>query len=253
MSSEPPATPPLLPEAIDAAGKLHALMRIGYEHLIARAHSSARMARHLAQCRTPFDAIKVYQEWLSEESERIVYDMRKVADLSRSMLDLQDEFTSPLADEAPAWTAPVAAPTPTAPEIPKPDLAETATPETSAEAVAPTDVSEPAVAAVAATEEAVVAVSELAAPAEAATQEGETSVVVEAPAAEPPQQAPAVVAAAAPAEPGEPAPAAVAASAEAAQAPVKKPRRRKKAASEESEAISDSPHSIAGQQQPASP
>ena len=71
----------------DSAVKLQELIRLGYEHAVARAEASARMARSLSACRTPFDAIAVYQDWIVAESQRIVGDMRRMAELSKALLE----------------------------------------------------------------------------------------------------------------------------------------------------------------------
>lgn len=71
----------------DSAVKLQELVRLGYEHAVARAEASARMARSLSACRTPFDAIAVYQDWIVAESQRIVGDMRRMAELSKALLE----------------------------------------------------------------------------------------------------------------------------------------------------------------------
>lgn len=71
----------------DSAVKLQELVRLGYEHAVARAEASARMARSLSACRTPFDAIAVYQDWIVSESQRIVGDMRRMAELSKALLE----------------------------------------------------------------------------------------------------------------------------------------------------------------------
>ncbi|NBC32300.1 MAG: hypothetical protein GVY13_06450 [Alphaproteobacteria bacterium] len=71
----------------DSAVKLQELVRLGYEHAVARAEASARMARSLSACRTPFDAIAVYQDWIVSESQRIVADMRRMAELSKALLE----------------------------------------------------------------------------------------------------------------------------------------------------------------------
>lgn len=70
----------------NAADMLRELVRIGFEQAVARAEASARMARSLAGCRTPLDAIAVYQDWMVNESQRVVADMRRMADLTRTML-----------------------------------------------------------------------------------------------------------------------------------------------------------------------
>ncbi len=286
MSSEPPASP-LLPDPIDAAGKLHELVRIGYDHLIARAHSSARMARSLSQCRTPLDAVRVYQDWLSGESERIISDMRKVAALSRSLLDLDDEqdpghAAGPASE--PPWSRTIVAAVSepgepviaavaeaetavaasveaaetliaeTAPEPAAEPVPEAAAPADQAAAPAPADSGsvEPAAA------EPVASAPEIAEPVASAPEAAEPGPQPAAAAgyahghgngAEPP----AAGLEAAEAEPGEPAPAAVEACAEAMPAPVRKPRRRKKAAAAESEPAAESAPALSDQPLPAGP
>ena len=70
----------------NAAEMLRELVRIGFEQAVARAEASARMARSLAGCRTPLDAIAVYQDWMVNESQRVVADMRRMAELTRTLL-----------------------------------------------------------------------------------------------------------------------------------------------------------------------
>jgi DNA polymerase III gamma/tau subunit len=75
------------PQASGNAGDmLRELVRIGFEQAVARAEASARMARSLAGCRTPLDAIAVYQDWMVNESQRVVADMRRMAELTRTLL-----------------------------------------------------------------------------------------------------------------------------------------------------------------------
>lgn len=85
----------------ESAVKLQELVRVGYEHAVARAEASARMARSLSACRTPFDAIAVYQDWIVAESQRIVGDMRRMAELSKALLEstgqaVNTPFPSPM-------------------------------------------------------------------------------------------------------------------------------------------------------------
>jgi hypothetical protein len=80
------------PQASGNAGEmLRELVRIGFEQAVARAEASARMARNLAGCRTPLDAIAVYQDWMVNESQRVVADMRRMAELTRTLLQQSGE------------------------------------------------------------------------------------------------------------------------------------------------------------------
>ena len=123
----------------ESAVKLQELVRLGYEHAVARAEASARMARSLSACRTPFDAIAVYQDWIVAESQRIVGDMRRMAELSKALLEstgqaLNNPSTPPMIavadamirsdEKAPAET-PAAVPPKEAAKAdpPKPDVA----------------------------------------------------------------------------------------------------------------------------------
>ena len=124
----------------DSAVKLQELVRLGYEHAVARAEASARMARSLSACRTPFDAIAVYQDWIVAESQRIVGDMRRMAELSKALLESSSQALSspttppmiaaadamiqtkesPAGEKAAAATAPAAPKEPVKAEEPKP-------------------------------------------------------------------------------------------------------------------------------------
>ena len=100
------------PHASGNAGEmLRELVRIGFEQAVARAEASARMARSLAGCRTPLDAIAVYQDWMVNESQRVVADMRRMAELTRTLLQqsgeaaLLDTTVGPAAEAADAKAA----------------------------------------------------------------------------------------------------------------------------------------------------
>jgi hypothetical protein len=87
------------------ADMLRELVRIGFEQAVARAEASARMARSLAGCRTPLDAISVYQDWMVNESQRVVADMSRMAELTRTLLQQSSD--------AAILSAPVEPPMPT--------------------------------------------------------------------------------------------------------------------------------------------
>ena len=120
----------------NAADMLRELVRIGFEQAVARAEASARMARSLAGCRTPLDAIAVYQDWMVNESQRVVADMRRMAELTRTLLQqsgdvaILDAPVGPVADGgAKATAAGQSAPEPKpaqaeAPKAPAADLPE---------------------------------------------------------------------------------------------------------------------------------